>query len=160
VKRLGLALLWLLLLVPACARAQEAPRLTGRVVDLAGLVPPETEERVTRKLADHESRTTDQVAVLTIASLKGEPLEKYSLRVARTWGLGRKDRNNGVLFLVSKDDRLMRIEVGLGLESVLTNDRCQRILDEAVRPAFRKGDFGGGIESGVDAILKALGPPR
>jgi uncharacterized protein len=159
-RRLGLgALLCLLLLLPAFARALEVPHLTGRVVDLAGLIPPEIEGRITAKLADQESRTTDQVAVLTIASLEGEPIEKYSLRVARTWGLGQKKRNNGVLLLVSRDDRQMRIEVGSGLELVLTNERCQRILDDILRPAFRKGDFGGGIERGVEAILKALGPP-
>ena len=102
------------------------------------------------------------MAVLTVASLDGEPIEDFSHRVAETWKLGDAKRDDGVLFLVARDDRKMRIEVGYGLEPTLTDIRTKRIQDDLVRPAFRSGDYGGGIEKGIDAIgaqLRGQAPP-
>ncbi len=135
------------------ASAREIPFLTGRVNDTAGIVPAEVRERVEGKLAQLEKASGAQIAVLTIASLEGEPLEEYALKVAQTWKLGRKGVDDGALLLVARDDRKMRIEVGYGLEAKLTDIACKRILDDVVRPAFRDGDFGKGIESGVDAMI-------
>src|SRR5262249_9977140 len=98
------------------------------------------------------TRSGAQVAVLVVPSLEGESLEAYSVRVAQTWKLGRKGVDDGVLFLVARNDRKMRIEVGYGLESRITDARSREILDEQVRPRFRADDFDGGIEAGVDAI--------
>jgi uncharacterized protein len=134
----------------------EVPFLSARVNDLASMIPTDARQRIEQKLAAFEQQTGAQVAVLTIPSLEGEPIEDFSLRVVEAWKLGKKGKDNGVLFLVSKQDRRMRIEVGYGLEGDLTDLETSRILDDVVAPYFRNGDFGGGIEHGVDAILASL----
>ncbi len=138
------------------ALAVEVPYLTGRVNDYAGMVPAEARGRIESKLADLEKATTAQVAVLTVPSLDGEPLEDFSMKVAEAWKLGQKGRDNGVLLLSAKQDRKMRLEVGYGLEESLTDATCRRILDGSVRPHFRAGDYGGGIEAGVDAVIATI----
>ncbi len=156
-RRRALAGLVLALALGAPALAREVPFLSGRVVDEAGILHGEVHQRLEQKLAAIESQTTDQVAVLTIPSLEGESLEDYSLRVASTWKLGQKGKDNGVLLLVATQDRKMRIEVGYGLEPKLTDALCGQILDNLLRPKFRAGDYDGGIEAGVDAIASVLG---
>ena len=138
------------------ARALDVPYLSGRVVDEAGMVPPATRERIEQKLAAFEQETGAQVAVLTVPSLQGDSLEGFSVKVAETWKLGRKGKDDGVLLLIARDDRKMRIEVGYGLEGTLTDLKSARILSDVIRPRFRAGDFGGGIEAAVDAILGTL----
>lgn len=145
-----------LLLLALAAAAREVPYLTGRVNDTAEMIPPETEARIDEKLAALEQATGAQMAVLTIPSLDGEVLEEYSLRVAETWELGRAEQDDGLLLLVARDDRKMRLEVGYGLEGQLTDAQSGRILNNILRPAFRAGDFGGGIEAGVDAVIGTL----
>jgi uncharacterized protein len=147
----------LLLLLPVVLLARDVPFLSGRIVDEAGMLSPEARQRIEQKLAGFEQRTGAQVVVLTIDSLQGDPIEDFAIRVAETWKLGQQGKDNGAIFLVARDDRLMRIEVGYGLEPELTDAESGRILDNIVRPAFRNGDFGGGIEQGVDAVLAALG---
>jgi uncharacterized protein len=100
--------------------------------------------------------TSTQMAILIIPSLQGQVLETYSLRVANTWKLGRKDLNNGVLILVAMQDRKLRIEVGLGLEAILTNEACKKIIDDDIVPLFKKGEYYQGIDSGVGAITRLL----
>jgi uncharacterized protein len=143
---------WLIALLASATGALDVPFLTGRVNDLAGALSPAARDRLETRLRDLERRTGAQVAVLVIPSLQGESLEAYSVRVAQTWKLGRKGVDDGILFLVAKNDRKMRIEVGYGLEPKLTDARSRAILDERVRPRFRANDFDGGIEAGVDAI--------
>ncbi|MGD1146757.1 MAG: TPM domain-containing protein [Thermoanaerobaculaceae bacterium] len=145
--------------------ARDVPYLTGRVNDTAGMLPIEVRERLQNRLAEFEKVSGAQVAVLTIASLEGEPVEEYALKVGQTWKLGRKGVDDGALLLVARDDRQMRIEVGYGLEAKLTDIACKRILDDVMRPAFRDGQFGPGVEAGVDAIIgtiqgKDVLPPR
>jgi uncharacterized protein len=125
-------------------------------VDLADVLSPAAEERVTARLSGFEQATGSQVAVLTIPSLEGEVLEEYSLRVAETWGLGREDADDGVLLLVARDDRKMRIEVGYGLEHQLTDAQSGRILRNVLRPHFQNGDFDGGIEEAVNVMIATL----
>ena len=150
-------LLVLLMLGSSSAWAQpEVPDLTGRVVDTADLLSPQTERVLTAKLRAHEDSTGNQVAVLTIPSLQGAVLEDYSLRVARTWALGQEEFDNGVLLLVARDDREMRIEVGYGLEGALPDVIASRIIRYEITPRFRDGDFDGGVRAGVDAILGAI----
>ena len=132
------------------------PELTGRVVDLANMIKADDEADLTARLKEHQSKTGNQVAVLTIASLEGEALEEYSLRVARTWALGQKDINNGVLFLVAKNDRKMRIEVGYGLEATLTDAIASFIIRGTITPLFKQGLFNGGIVAGVGQIIDVL----
>jgi uncharacterized protein len=140
----------------AAAAAKEVPFLSGRVVDEAGLLSAAARQRIDGELGALERETGDQVAVLILQSLGGEPLEEYSVKVAQTWKLGQKGKDNGILLLISRDDRRLRIEVGYGLEGTLTDLRSNEIIDQVIRPRFRQGDFDGGVEQGVDAIVKAL----
>jgi uncharacterized protein len=161
----AVALLAALALVAPAARAEKAvPFLAGRVVDEAGMLSAAARQRIETRLADVEKQTGDQVAVLVVGSLDGEPLEDYTVKVAQTWKLGQKGKDNGVLLFIARDDRKMRIEVGYGLEPKLTDLQSHQILDEVVRPRFQQGDFDGGVEQGVDAIAKLLSgealPPR
>lgn len=136
--------------------ALDVPPLTGRVVDLAHVLPPNTIESLTARLKAHEETTSNQVTVLVLPSLEGEPLESYSHRVATTWKLGQKGTDNGILLLVAMKERKIRIEVGYGLEGALTDARSAQIIRGEIVPRFRAGDASGGVAAGVDAILKTI----
>lgn len=136
--------------------AAEVPFLAGRVNDTADLVTSSTRMELEALLKEHEDSTSNQVVVLTIRSLEGDVLEEYSMKVVETWKLGRKEKDNGVLLLVAKDDRKVRIEVGQGLEGVLTDLVAGSIIRKDIIPRFRDGDFEGGIRGGVVAILAAI----
>jgi uncharacterized protein len=145
-----------LLLAPSGSGAKEVPFLTGRVNDQANLLTPEQRQRIEQKLAEFERQTTNQVAVLTVQSLEGDPLEDFANRVAETWKLGTAEKDNGALLLVASGDRKMRIEVGYGLEPELTDLQTNVIQNEVIIPYFKRGDFGGGIEAGVDAMISTI----
>ncbi|HWP56592.1 MAG TPA: YgcG family protein [Candidatus Acidoferrales bacterium] len=136
------------------AFALEVPPLSGRVNDLARLMPPERARRLEERLAQFEQQTGHQIAVLTIPSLEGDSLEDFSIRVAESWKIGQKGFDNGAILLVARDDRKLRIEVGYGLEGVLPDAIASRIIREIIVPRFREGDYPGGIEAGVESILK------
>ena len=136
--------------------ALSVPALTGRVVDNAVMMTTSGRANLTARLEAHEKKTGNQIVVLTIPSLRGERLEDFSLKTARQWALGQKDLNNGVLFLVAKNDRKMRIEVGYGLEGTLTDAISSFIIRQTVRPLFKQGLFNGGIEAGVGQIIEVL----
>ena len=155
--RLALPLAALLLALPALAAAQPAvPPLTGRVVDLGEMLSPQTEAALTAMMAAHEDSTSNQIAVLTVPSLNGEALETYATRVFRTWGLGDADRDNGVLLLIARDDREIRIEVGFGLEGGLTDATAGAIIRKEMTPRFRADDADGGTLAAVGAIIAAI----
>ncbi|MDT3777326.1 TPM domain-containing protein [Nitrospira sp. MA-1] len=134
----------------------DIPPLTGRVVDQAQLLSPSAISSLNTALAAHESKTSNQVAVLTLASLEGHPLEELSHQVATAWALGKKGTDNGVLFLIAVQEKKVRIEVGYGLEGTLTDAKSSRIIRHEVVPRFRSGDFSGGIMSGTHAILATI----
>jgi uncharacterized protein len=134
----------------------DLPALTGRVVDNADLLAPEAEARISAKLAALEKGTTDQLVVATVPALNGAKIEDFSLRLGRGWGIGRKDLNNGVLLLVAPTERRVRIEVGTGLEGLLTNQKAWFIIRDTILPRFKVGDYPQGIEAGVDALAKVL----
>jgi uncharacterized protein len=138
------------------ARGAEIPYLSGRVNDYAGLLSPQTAARLATWLKDHEDSTSNQVVILTVTSLEGEPLEEYSMRVAEAWKLGQKGKDNGVLLCVSRDDRKVRIEVGRGLEGDLPDITCGKIIRREIIPRFKEGDFDAGVSNGVGAILLAI----
>ncbi len=138
------------------AFAQSFPPLTGRVVDAANLLKPEERASLEAKLKAHEDRTSDQVVVATIRSLEGTSIEDYANRLFRAWQLGQKKNDNGVLLLVAPAERKVRIEVGYGLEGALTDALSKVIIATAIAPQFQQGDFAGGIDAGVDAILAVL----
>ncbi|MEO9788928.1 MAG: TPM domain-containing protein, partial [Aurantimonas coralicida] len=134
----------------APAAAQEFPPLTGRVVDTADLLDPGTETALTEKLAAFEAQGSDQVVVVTVPDLQGAEIADYANRLGREWGIGQAEENNGVVLLVSRDDREVRIEVGYGLEGTLTDALSSLIIQNDILPAFRGGDYPGGISRGVD----------
>lgn len=136
--------------------ALDVPPLTGRVVDLAQVLPATVAASLVRDLEAHESKTSNQVAVLILSSLEGEPLESFTHRVATTWKLGQKGTDNGVLFLVAMKERKIRFEVGYGLEGTLTDARSAQIIRSEIIPRFRDGDASGGVAAGVAAILKTI----
>ncbi|HSE89959.1 MAG TPA: TPM domain-containing protein [Candidatus Binatia bacterium] len=149
----GLALL-LAPTILSLAMALDVPPLRGRINDYAGLIPTDRARALEERLARFEAETGHQIAVFTIPSLKGDSLEDFSIRVAETWKIGKKGFDNGAILLVARDDRRLRIEVGYGLEGVMPDAIASRIIREVITPRFRSGDYAGGIEAGVDAILK------
>jgi uncharacterized protein len=141
---------WLLaafLAFPIAGQAQRAdvPYLTGRVVDNAEILKPDTRRQVTEALRSHEQQTTNQIAVLTVPTLNGESVEEYAVRVFEQWKLGQKGKDNGVLLVVVPQDRRMRIEVGYGLEGTLTDAHASRIIRNVMTPRFKQGDYDGGV---------------
>ncbi len=145
----------LVLALAAPAAALEVPFLSGRVNDHAAMLSDASRQNLETALKDFQDRTGHQVAVLTLDSLEGAPLEDFSLKVSRTWALGRKGQNDGILFLISKSDRKLRIEVGHGLEGTIPDALAGRIISDVVVPLFRSGDYEGGIAAGVRAIISA-----
>ncbi len=152
------ALLAALLALASTVAAQpaEVPYLTGRVVDNAELLSPDTRRRLTETLRRHEQKTGNQVVVLTVPTIKGESIEEYAVRVFEQWKLGQQGKDNGVLVVIVPRDRSMRIEVGYGLEGVLTDAHASRIIRNVMTPRFRKGDFSDGVARGVDAVTAQL----
>jgi uncharacterized protein len=136
--------------------ALEIPKPTGYVNDLAKMITPATELKIENFLRSFESSDSTQLVVLTIDSLEGEALEDYSLRVAESWGIGQKGKDNGALLLIAKKDRKVRIEIGYGLEGNLTDLLAGRIIDNEITPRFKAGDFETGIIAGVTAMAEAV----
>ena len=137
----------------------EVPPLTGRLVDLAGVLSSDAAESLTAELAAHERRTGHQIALLTIPSLGGEPLETFAHRVATTWKLGGAGIDDGVLVVIVTEDRLVRLEVGYGLEGRLPDARASRIIRQEMVPQFRAGDYPGAVAAGLRAIMAATDEP-
>ena len=136
--------------------ALDVPPLTGRVVDLAQVLPANVAASLARDLEAHEVKTSNQVALLILPSLEGEPLETFAHRVATTWKLGQKGTDNGVLLLLALRERKVRIEVGYGLEGTLTDLRSAHIIRQEIVPRLRSGDLPGGMVAGVQAILDTI----
>jgi uncharacterized protein len=154
VARIAIALLGLLLALPALAL--EFPALSGRVVDEAGILNATTRATLTQKLADFETKTTDQLVVVTLKSLQGTSIEDFGVQLARHWQIGQKDKNNGALLIVVPSERRVRIEVGYGLEGTLTDAVSRLIIENGILPRFRANDYPGGIARGVDDIISVL----
>lgn len=132
------------------------PTLTGRVVDQARLLSPEAETALTAKLEALERDTSDQLVVVTVDSLQDREIEEYGYQLGRAWGIGQADDDNGVLLIVAPEERKVRLEVGYGLEPVLTDALSALIIHNEILPAFREGYFERGILQGVDAIEAQL----
>ena len=133
------------------------PLNNKRVHDVAEVLSPQTEQNLEYQLKLHQDSTGNQIAILIIPTLNGESLEEFSLRVAHdVWKLGSEKNDNGVLLLVAVDDRKMRIEVGQGLEGVLTDALCSQIIRNEMAPEFRRGDYDAGVLLAVNAIVQAI----
>jgi uncharacterized protein len=144
------------LALASIALAADVPYLSGRVVDNAEILKSATRSALADKLKDHEARTTNQVVVLTVRTIGDESIEQYATEVFEQWKLGQKGKDNGVLVIVVPNDRKMRIEVGYGLEGALTDAQASRIIRNEMTPAFKAGDYDGGVTAGVDAVLRVL----
>lgn len=155
-------LLALLLLLGFAGRATAEPAfpaLSGRVVDAADLLSPVEEAAITDKLAALEADTGRQLVVATLPDLQGYAIEDYGYRLGRAWAIGSKERDDGVLLIVAPKERKVRVEVGYGLEPVLTDALSSVIVHQAILPKFRAGDMTGGIIAGVDALIQQLRLP-
>ncbi|WP_019833922.1 TPM domain-containing protein [Sphingomonas sp. PR090111-T3T-6A] len=153
------AVAMLLLLVATPAFAQSFPAFTGLVVDAANILPADRKAALEQKLEAFQQKTQRQLVVATIPDLGGDDIADYGYKLGRAWGVGLKDANNGAILIVAPNDRKMRIEVGYGLEGVLTDAYSSVILNTKVRPAFKAGDLPGGIDAGTDAIIEILSVP-
>ena len=151
-----LALCFLAFVPLSGAQAQDIPPLTERVMDTAGILPDSVKSRLISQLAAFEDKSSDQVVVATIPTTGDWTIEHYANLMFRRWGLGQAEENNGVLLLVAVNDRKLRIEVGYGLEGILTDALSKLIIDETIVPQFRAGDFPAGIQAGVDNIIAVL----
>ena len=154
-----LALIAGLVFWTAAAAAPTFPALTGRVVDGANILSSQTKASLDAKLEALEAKTSRQLVVVTVPSLQGYEIEDYGYQLGRVWGIGEKGRDNGVLLIVAPNERRVRIEVGYGLEGVLTDALSNVILQTQVLPKFRTGNFEGGVVGGADALIEQLSLP-
>ena len=132
------------------------PPLTGRVIDLTGILSGDAVNRIESELAALETRKGSQIVVLVVPTTHPEEIEQYGIRAAEQWKLGRKGVDDGAILLVAKDDRRVRIEVGYGLEGALPDATANRIVDETIAPHFKLGDYDGGIEAGVKQMIAVV----
>lgn len=155
---LGLALA---LTAGAALAAPKFPAPNGtHVVDQANILSPETEAKLNDELTALEDRTQHQVVVATVSSLQGLEIEDYGYQLGRTWGVGREKEDDGVVLLVAPNERKVRVEVGYGLEPVLTDALSSVIVNQAILPRFKAGDFDGGVTAGTEEIIKQLDLPE
>jgi len=140
------------------------PALKARVTDLTQTLSADSVQALEAKLAAFETAKGSQLAVLIVPTTQPETIEQYGIRVVDAWKLGRKGSDDGLLLLVAKDDRTVRIEVGYGLEGVIPDVVAKRVIEEVITPRFKIGDFSGGIDAGLDRLMalvngEALPPP-
>lgn len=135
---------------------QAVPVLSARVIDQTATLTADQRARLDAKLAAFEGGKGAQIAVLIVASVAPETIEQYALRVVESWKLGRQGVDDGALLLVAKQDRKLRIEVGYGLEGALNDATAKRIVSETISPRFKDGDFYGGVDAGIDAMIKVV----
>ena len=147
------------LLLPGLAQAQTFPALTGPVVDQANVIPDDVEARIGQKLVALKTQSQRQVQVVTVASLEDYDIADYANRLFRSWQLGDKERNDGVMLVVAPNQRRMRIEVGYGMEPIITDGFSFLVINKVITPRFKAGDLPGGIEAGTDALITQLTLP-
>jgi uncharacterized protein len=153
--RLTLGIL-LLCLLSIRAYPLDVPPLRGRVNDYAKVITTDQTRKLEDQLAQFERDTGHQVAILTVPSLEGDSLEDFSIRVAESWKIGKKDFDNGLILIVVPKDRRLRLEVGYGLEGILPDAVANQITTQYIIPHFRAGDYTAGIVAGIDAVLKVI----
>lgn len=138
------------------ARSSFKLQMTGWVTDDANVIDQEHEERITGKLRQLERETKHQMAVVTVASLRGEDVATFTNELANEWGVGRRGYDDGVVVLLAPNERKVRIAVGYGLEKQLTDGVCRDIMEHSIVPHFRAGNLPAGVEAGVDALSRVL----
>ena len=130
------------------------PPVKARVTDLTGTLSAQQKSELEARIAAYEARRGSQLAVLMLPTTKPEEIEQYSMRVAEAWKIGRKGVDDGLILVIAKNDRRLRIEVGYGLEGVIPDSAARRVIDERITPRFRDGDFYGGVRDGVDQLIE------
>ena len=154
-----LAALWALFAALPAAAEPTFPKLTGRVTDAAGVLPADTVTALEAKLKALEDSTGTQLVVATVPDLQGYEIDEYGYQLGRAWGIGQKGTNNGAILLIAPAQRKLRIEVGYGLEGVLTDAVSSRIIRQAIVPRFKAGDIAGGVAAGADQLIALLQLP-
>lgn len=152
----GLLLVLTAFVFPGAIAEVAVPSLTARVTDLTGTLTRAQQASLDQTLQAFEARKGAQVAVLMVPTTRPETIEQYSLRVVEQWKLGRNRIDDGALLIIAKDDRTLRIEVGYGLEGVLTDAASKRIISDDIVPRFKRGDFYGGVSAGIDRMLGVI----
>jgi len=146
------------------AVAADTPRLAGRVTDLAQVLSADENAALTALLARYEKETTHQLAVLTIPTLSGESIDAYAMRVANTWGLGRKGVDNGMLVVLAMAERQVRIQLGYGFERYISNAQASQIIQTLMVPSFRRSEYAKGLDQGLEELMRQgralVAPPR
>ena len=137
----------------AAVAAQSLPKATGRINDFANVIDAATEADIDRRLDQLEQQTSSEIAVATVESLNGIPVEEYANKLFKEWGIGQARQDNGVLVLIAPNDREMRIEVGYGLEGVLPDGLAGQVIRDDFTPRFRENDYSGGIRNGVTHLI-------
>ena len=150
--RFFLLLLLGIFLVLSTVLAQEFPERVGHVNDFAEILPSSYRQSLEQELVDFDNETTAEIAVVTIDSLEDGSIEDYTVRLFEDWKIGKKEKDNGILVLIAQEERKIRIEVGYGLEPIITDGRAGRIIREQMRPAFRNEDYEGGVLAAVTQI--------
>jgi uncharacterized protein len=164
-RHFSAALLAFAVLLGAARAEVPVPPLKARVTDLTGTLSAQQIAELESSIAAYEARRGSQLAVLMLPTTKPEEIAQYSIRVAEAWKIGRKGVDDGLILIVAKDDRRLRIEVGYGLEGVIPDSVARRVIDERITPRFREGDFHGGVRDGVNQLIKLaegekLPPPQ
>jgi uncharacterized protein len=134
----------------------EFPELTGRVVDNAKILSQEQENSLSSILEAHEKKSSNQIVIVTLNSLKGYDIADFGYQLGRHWSIGQKEKNNGVLLIVSMAEKKIRIEVGYGLEGALSDKTAHEIIEYIIKPKFKQGNFYNGISEGINTIIKAI----
>ena len=151
---LGVATCAAITSAPATKERIPVPEPEGYVTDVAGVLAADDRASLTAMLAAYAGETRHTIGVLTVDTLGGETIEAFSLRVANTWKLGLKGWNDGILVTLALQERRTRIELGTGMEAYITNEQAHAILDEAMLPAFRQGDYAGGLRAGLARLME------
>jgi uncharacterized protein len=154
-KNLLLILLFLFLFPPLFSSALDVPKLQGYVNDYAQMISPAAREKIERELKSFEQSDSTQLVILTVPTLEGETIDGFGIRVGEVWKIGQKGKDNGIIIVVAKQEKKMRIEVGRGLEGPLTDLLAGRIVDSEIAPRFKQGDFDGGFIAGVAGVIAA-----
>ena len=154
-KKSVLVLSFILFFLPILGQALDVPNLQGYVNDYGGMISPAAKERLDGELKAFEQSDSTQLVILTVPSLQGETIDGFGIKVAEAWKIGQKNKDNGIILLIAKQERKIRIEVGRGLEGRLTDLLAGRIIDLVITPRFKRGDFDGGVMAGVSALIDA-----
>jgi uncharacterized protein len=150
-----LLLVILIFLSPHFSFALDVPKLEGYINDYARMISPSAKARIEKDLRAFEQSDSTQVIILTIPSLEGETVDGFAIKVAEAWKIGQKNKDNGIILLIAKQERKIRIEVGRGLEGKMTDLMAGRIVDMVIAPRFKRADFDGGVIAGVAALIDA-----